>query len=74
MSIPPLRASDAEREDTVVVLQRALGEGRLDVDETDTRITAAYAARHRHELAALVADLPGTARPDAVAPRTGRRR
>ena len=55
-----VRASDAEREDTVAVLQRALGEGRLDLDETDTRMTAAYAARYRHELASLLDDLPDT--------------
>jgi hypothetical protein len=67
-----VRASDAEREDTVTVLQRALGEGRLELDETDTRMTAAYAARYRHELACLLEDLPdtgGTARPPG---RTGR--
>jgi hypothetical protein len=61
-----VRASDAEREETVAALQRSLGEGRLELDETDTRMTAAYAARYRHELACLLEDLPevgGTARP-----------
>lgn len=55
-----VRASDAEREDTAAVLQRALGEGRLDLDETDARLTAAYAARYRHELVPLLDDLPDT--------------
>jgi hypothetical protein len=52
------RASDAERADVVAQLHAALGAGRLDLAETDERVAAAYAARHRHELAALLADLP----------------
>jgi hypothetical protein len=52
------RASDAERADTVARLHAALGTGRLDLAETDDRVAAAYAARHRHELTALLTDLP----------------
>jgi len=52
------RASDAERADTVARLHAALGAGRLDLTETDDRVAAAYAARHRHELAELLTDLP----------------
>ena len=52
------RASDAERADTVARLHEALGAGRLDLAETDERVAAAYAARYRHELTALLADLP----------------
>jgi hypothetical protein len=52
------RASDAERADVVAQLHAALGAGRLDLAETDERMAAAYAARHRHELAALLTDLP----------------
>ncbi|WP_433038344.1 DUF1707 SHOCT-like domain-containing protein [Actinomycetospora sp. CA-053990] len=64
---PALRASDADREATVEALHRALGEGRLDVEETGDRVAAAYAARHCHELPPLLADLPtgGTTGPDA---------
>lgn len=54
-----LRASDADREDTVRRLHHAVGEGRLDLDEADTRTAAAYAARHRADLDPLLADLPG---------------
>jgi hypothetical protein len=61
-----LRASDAEREDTVARLHHALGEGRLDLAETEERSAAAYAAQYRDELPALLADLP-----QAGAPRTG---
>ena len=56
---PALRASDAEREETVALLHHALGEGRLDLAETEVRVAAAYAARHRDELPPLLADLPG---------------
>ena len=59
-SAPPasVRASDAEREAVVARLHGALGEGRLDLAETDLRVAAVYAARHRSELPALLADLP----------------
>src|SRR3954465_778065 len=58
-----VRASDAEREETITRLHQALGEGRLDLDETETRVAAAYAARYRDELPPLLNDLPGTAEP-----------
>lgn len=66
-----VRASDAERESVVGLLHRALGEGRLDLHETEDRVAAAYAAVHREELPALLDDLPqqeGTAGADAEAP------
>src|SRR3954451_7951581 len=53
-----MRASDAEREATVGVLRAAAQEGRLDTDELEERIAAAYAAKPRGELMALVDDLP----------------
>lgn len=62
----PVRASDAEREAAVVRLHEALGDGFLDLDETDERVAAAYAARHRGDLTALTADLPD--RPTTSAP------
>jgi hypothetical protein len=54
---PGLRASDADREATVTRLHRAATEGRLDPDELDERLTAAYAAKHCTELEALTADV-----------------
>jgi hypothetical protein len=63
-----LRASDADREATVAALHRALGEGRLDLDETDQRVAAAYAARHCDQLPPLLADLPSRAAPGSGAP------
>jgi hypothetical protein len=56
--LPEIRASDADREALVARLQKALGEGRLDLDEFGQRAGAAYAAVTTAELAALVGDLP----------------
>ena len=53
-----IRASDAEREDAVQQLHQALGEGRLDLAETETRVAAAYTAVYREELPVLLDDLP----------------
>ena len=56
---PAIRASDAEREAVAARLRRAAGEGRLEPDELEERLGAAFAARTRDELVPLVADLPG---------------
>jgi hypothetical protein len=53
-----VRASDAEREAAVRRLHHALGEGRLDLRETETRVAEAYAATYREGLPALLDDLP----------------
>jgi hypothetical protein len=55
------RASDAEREATVVRLREAAGEGRLTVEELAERIDAAYAATTHAQLEPLTADLPAPA-------------
>jgi hypothetical protein len=55
---PRLRASDAEREAVAVELRRQAGAGTLDEDELEERQGAAYAAVHRADLTALLADLP----------------
>ncbi|WP_020664851.1 DUF1707 SHOCT-like domain-containing protein [Amycolatopsis benzoatilytica] len=57
----PVRCSDAEREQTTQALNEAAGEGRLSLTEVEERLTIVYAARYRHELAAVVADLPSPA-------------
>ena len=56
-SLPELRASDADREHTAEVLRQAAGEGRLDVDELEERLSTVYATRTQRELDALVADV-----------------
>ncbi|MCX5382216.1 DUF1707 domain-containing protein [Streptomyces sp. NBC_00083] len=66
-----MRASDAERERVAESLREAVAEGRLDMEEFEQRLDAAYKARTHGELAPLVRDLPapGTAGPAAAAPR-----
>jgi hypothetical protein len=52
------RCSDAEREQASAVLRAAAGESRLTLAEVEERLAVGYAARYRHELAAITADLP----------------
>jgi hypothetical protein len=70
---PGLRASDDEREATVTQLRGHATAGRIDVEELEQRVGAAYAARTHGELAALLEDLPGrpAARSSAAQPRRG---
>ncbi len=52
------------------ILQEALAQGMLTLDEEADREQAAYAAKYRHELAPLTVDLPdslGWRSPEAVA-------
>jgi Domain of unknown function (DUF1707)/Domain of unknown function (DUF4190) len=75
-----LRASTADRERAIDVLKAGFVEGRLDKDEYDARVSAAYAARTYADLAEVTGDLPGGQvmapvpvppwRPVAPAPRT----
>jgi hypothetical protein len=62
---PALRASDTDREAVVTRLQKALGEGRIDLDEFGQRAQAAYAAVTTAELDVLLTDLPTEAAPRA---------
>jgi uncharacterized membrane protein len=43
--VPPVRASDAERDQAVEILRTGYAEGRLSRAELDERLTAAYAAK-----------------------------
>jgi Domain of unknown function (DUF1707) len=52
------RASDTDRERAVADLREHYAEGRLRADELERRASTAYAATHRGELAAVLADLP----------------
>ena len=65
------RASDAEREQTVVQLREASTHGRLTLEELAERTALAYRARTQADLEPLTADLPAVAAspPPAVAPR-----
>ncbi|MFK8846873.1 DUF1707 domain-containing protein [Streptomyces sp. Ac-502] len=56
--LPDLRASDADRDRIAGILREALAEGRLQMEEFEERLTAAYQARTVGALRPLVADLP----------------
>jgi Domain of unknown function (DUF1707) len=64
-------ASDTERERVVEALRGHAAAGRLDTDELDERLGAAYGARVRADLLLLLADLPA---PTTPRPRASRRR
>jgi Domain of unknown function (DUF1707) len=53
-----IRASDKDRERVVETLQTAYTDGRLDLDEFDDRMNAAYAAKTWSDLRELTRDLP----------------
>jgi len=56
---PRIRASDADRERTAVLLREHHAEGRLNAEEFNDRMDKALAAKTIGELDALLADLPG---------------
>ncbi len=53
-----LRISDGDRHQVSELLRQAAGEGRLDLDELDERLEAAYAAKTYGDLVPLTVDLP----------------
>lgn len=66
-----MRVSDAEREHVVGLLQKAVAQGLLNLDEFTERTDLALAAKIRAELNAVLLDLPGIGQAPnaAVAPR-----
>jgi hypothetical protein len=56
---PAIRLSDADREAVAQRLHRAVGEGRLTLDEFEQRVARVHAARTVAEVEPYVADLPG---------------
>ena len=61
-----MRASDAERQATVRVLQDAMARGLLGYEEAGERMTAAWETRYRADLAPLTDDLPPAPEPSAT--------
>jgi hypothetical protein len=59
-----LRVSNADRERVATALQRASADGRLELDELDQRLAAAYAAKTFADLEPLTRDLPAPAGPE----------
>jgi hypothetical protein len=56
-----MRVSDAEREHVVGLLQKAVAQGLLNLDEFTERTDIALAAKVRAELNSVLIDLPGIA-------------
>lgn len=61
--LPPLRATDQDREAAATVVQEAHGDGRLDFEELDERLTRIYSSKTEVELRAVTADLLPQVRP-----------
>jgi hypothetical protein len=57
-SDPNLRASDEQRERAAQEIREHFAVGRLDEEELDARVQAAYSARTQGDLRSLLADLP----------------
>ncbi len=68
---PDVRASDADREESVELLKRHYAAGRLTSEELAARTDAAYAAVGLRELDALMRDLPDLPPPVVSAPPKG---
>ena len=64
-----LGASDAERDHVIDLLQRAVGQGMLDLDEFSERTDAVLRARTRSEVNAVLFDLPDLVTDEPVATR-----
>jgi hypothetical protein len=64
-----LRVSDAERSHVVELLQKAIGQGLLNLDEFTARTDTALAAKTRAELNTVLVDLPGLVHREATSPR-----
>ncbi|MFD8497953.1 DUF1707 domain-containing protein [Amycolatopsis sp. NPDC059657] len=58
-----LRAADTDRERVAALVQAAVAEGRLTMEEMEERLGAVYLTKYTDELTALTADLPAPAPP-----------
>ena len=58
LPVDDVRASDGERERVVADLRTHAADGRLTVEELESRVDQALAATTRRDLAALTRDLP----------------
>jgi uncharacterized protein DUF1707 len=62
-----LRISDDDRHQVAEVLRQAAGEGRIDLDELEERLEAAYQAKTYGDLVPITADLPVAGAPQPTA-------
>lgn len=65
---PRLRASDADRDRAASVLNDALAEGRLTLEEHSERLGSIYAAKTQADLLPLIDDLPAPGEAPVPAP------
>ena len=63
----PMLASDGERDDVVLHLREAVGEGRLTLEEFSDRVDLVHASRTHGELEVITRDLPALVSPSAPA-------
>jgi hypothetical protein len=68
---PEIRVSDADREETVKLLERHYADGRLSFEEYSERMEAAFHARTREELRRTLRELPSLEQPRPPAQRVG---
>ena len=67
---PDIRASDADRTAVTQILEHAVGQGMLTLDEYTERVDVVLVARTRRELDTVIADLPHVRTHAAAAPAT----
>jgi hypothetical protein len=67
-----MRISDADRDEVASILRDAAGDGRLDLEELDERLSAVYAAKTYGELEPITHDLPSGTSPKPVASQSDR--
>jgi hypothetical protein len=65
---PDIRASDADRAAVTQILEQAVGQGMLTLDEYTERVDVVLTARTRRELDTVIVDLPHVRRQPAPAP------
>lgn len=65
---PDIRASDADRAAVTKILEHAVGQGMLNLDEYAERVDVVIAARTRRELDTVIADLPHIRRESPAVP------
>jgi hypothetical protein len=58
-----LRASDSDRDRVAAILREAAGDGRLNLDELDERLSAVYVAKTYADLEPITRDLPDSSAP-----------
>jgi uncharacterized protein DUF1707 len=72
IAVAPTRAKDSDRDDTCKILDAALDDGQLSMEEHRERVTAATSAVTLADLHALIADLQTSSSPVQLQPLSSR--